>query len=452
MRSISYTTLVLLAAAVEAQVPAQTFNEVQVTATAVGDIEFDWGRDGIYCPDCNFGQGNARLDWTDRQGNLWIAHLDPNTGALLSPIPKDELADTSAFFWNVYGNGPEWAFSTQNGQVVSRLVYTRYVPGQAATTGYAGAAYATMVNGVWQAHFLPGAIGQGNPQDGTSNSNLPESSQCISDSTATTIYKNFANPKSMFTEPISSAAGTVPTFTPFGAIANGIGERFVPCTHQLLFQGDAPPTAGGHVFQQVFWYNMDTQVMQQVTTEPTTKYGGFMFQAPDFQDNYIMVTNAARLTLNVYQQTGTLPNGAPNFSLVNQIVSPDPDTPYINSSEPFINCTPTCTTYAFFTVAKTPDAQNGITAPIGLAVAALSPTNPTVKLLARAGYSPAVQRVDPEYFITANGPYLYYSRIEVASGSTNYQNLGLWYIDMQLGAPSGPCVGSSAEGGLMPGC
>ncbi len=452
LRAAGVFRAALATATVFVPASAQEFTEVQVTPAALGDIEFDWGRDGIDCPACNFNQGNARLNWTDRRGNLWIAHLDPQDGNLTSPDAQDELADTNAFFWNAYGNGPEWAFSTQNGHVVSQLVYTRHAQGKPATTGNAGAAFATMVNGVWTPRFLPGAIGQGNPADGTNNSNLPEGSQCNSDPVATVIFKNFATPKTLFTETVSAAAGTSPVATPFGAMANGIGQRFVPCTHQLLFQGNAPPGPQGHVFQQVFWYDMDSRVVQQLTTDATTKYGGFMFVAPDIDHLYVLVTVANHLTINVYEQSGTLPNGAPSFALVKQISSPDPDTPYINTSEPFINCTPQCTTYAYMTVAKTPNAQNGVTTPIGLAVAALSPANPTLKLLARAGYSPPVQRLDPEYFITANGPYLYYNRIQVESGSTRYKNLGLWYIDMQLGAPSGACVGSSAQGGLMPRC
>jgi len=431
---------------------AQQFTEEQATARPLGDIEFDWGRDGINCPTCNFGQGNSRLNWTDRQGNLWVAHLDPTTGLLNTPLANDELADTNAFFWNVYGNGPEWAFSTQNGEVISQLVYTRHKPNEPAKTGFAGAAFATMVNGVWTAQFLPGAIGKGVASQGTNNSNLPEGSQCNSDPVATAIWKNFATPQQVFTEPVSSAAGTAPTLTPFGAFANGIGERFVPCTHQLLFQGLAPPGPQGHVFQQVYWYDWDTQVVQQLTADATTKYGGFMFQAPDFNDSYIFFTIANRLTLNVYQQTGVNANGSPAFTKVNSIASTDPAEPYINSAEPFINCTPTCETYVYMTVAKTPTAQQGVTTPIGLAVAALNPATPMFTILAPASYTDPVQRLDPEYFVTANGPYLYYNRVQVESGSTTYKNEGLWFIDMQLGTPSGPCVGSSAEGGLLPGC
>ena len=173
-----------------------------------------------------------------------------------------------------------------------------------------------------------------------------------------------------------------------------------------------------------------------------------MFQAPDFNNDYIFFTIASRTTVQVYEQTGTNPNGSPSFTQVNTITSPDPDEPYINSVEPFINCTPQCTTYIFATLSKTSKSQKGVSVPNGLAVIALSPNTPLFKILVTAASLPARHRLDPEYFITPQGPYLYYNRIVPETGSTKYHNEGEWYIDMQLGAPSGPCVGSSAEDGL----
>jgi hypothetical protein len=432
------------------------YNEAQATATPMGDVEFDWGRDGLYCATCNFGDGNARASWTDRQGNIWIAHLDPNTGQFISPAVNDEQADPGnarAFFWNTYGNGPEWSFSTQNGQAVSQLVYSRYTtndpnPPYQPAPGYTGAAMATQTGyNTWVTGFIPGAINNGDGNPGTNNSNLPEGSQCNSDPVALAMYKNFASPFRLFTEPVSTAAGTAPTLAPFRS--NGIGERFVPCTHQVLFQADA--AFGQFTFQQVFWYDIDTGLVEQLTTDPTSKYSGFMFRAPDFGGNYIFVTVSNHTTIQVYQQTGANPDGSPAFTLVNQITSPDSNQPYLNSAEPFIMCTPTCTTYVFSTIAKT-NAQNTITDPNGLAVIALNPNTPMFNILVAAYQWPLRQRLDPEYFITPNGAYLYYNQIVPQTGSSNYKNLGEWFIDMQLGAPAGPCVGSSAEGGLMPGC
>jgi hypothetical protein len=449
---------ILSAALVQITFGQTQYTEVQATATPLGDVEFDFGRDGVACPSCNFGDGNDRANWTDRDGNIWIAHLDPSTGLFVSPGANDELADTTAFFWNVYGNGPEWAFSTQNGQVVSQLVYSRWKPGEPHTIGYTGAAFTTQTaynafgQDNWQPAFFPDSIGKGVASQGTNNSNLPEASQCNTDPVATAMWKNFADPTQVFTEAVSTAAGTKPAqlVLPPGVTSNGIGERFVPCTHQLLFQGTVEYKNSGVYVQQVFWYDWDTQVVEQLTTDATAKNAGFMFQAPDFNNDYIFFTIASRTTVQVYEQTGTNGDGSPSFTQVNSITSPDPDEPYINSVEPFINCTPQCTTYIFATLSKTAKSQKGVSVPNGLAVIALSPNTPLFNILVTADSLPARQRLDPEYFITPQGPYLYYNRIVPETGSTKYHNEGEWFIDMQLGAPSGPCVGSSAEDGLNP--
>jgi hypothetical protein len=443
------------------------FREQQATSVAMGDVEFDWGRDGVPCPTCNFGDGNDRANWTDRDGNIWIAHLNIATGQFVSPQANDELADTSAYFWNTWGNGPEWAFSTQNGQVVSQLVYSRWQPGQPAHpqpgAGYAGAAYATQTgyndynNGVgtnWTARFLPGAVNSGDGQRGTNNSNLPEASQCNTDPVAEVVYKNFASPLQLFLENVSSAAGNERALLPFPSRveSNGIGERFVPCTHQLLYQASAPYGSTGETVQQVFWYDWDTGVTEQLTTDPVNKYSGFMFRAPDFLDNYIFYTVANHNAIEVFEVVQNNADGSPVVQLVNKIYSPLPDQQYLNTSEPFINCTPVCTTYAFVTI-STGASQKGIEQPNGLAVVALSPATPLFYILVSADDPATRQRLDPEYFITPQGPYLYYNRIvPLQLGRSRYQNQGEWFIDMQLGAPSGPCVGSSAEGGLANGC
>ena len=63
------------------------------------------------------------------------------------------------------------------------------------------------------------------------------------------VFENLDTPTQMFTEPVSGAAGTEPTLTPFGNTAHGIGERWVPCTTWLTFQGDV--VIGDQTLQQV---------------------------------------------------------------------------------------------------------------------------------------------------------------------------------------------------------
>lgn len=446
----SLKAALLICAAASFALSARAQTEVQVSTVDFGDTEFDWGRDGINCPTCNFGEGNARFNWTDQNGNLWLGHLNPATGAFTPPAGQNELVDTSAFYWSAFGNGPEWAFSTQHGQVISQLVYTRYVPGTAATPANAGVAFATPVQGGWSPTFFPWAFGP-NAQGQPINTVLPEASQCNTDPVSLTLYKDLSKPKQMFWEDTSIAPGTVPVLAPIGNYANGIAERWVPCTHQFVFIGQAGANAIGGGYNQLFWYDTDTEVAEQLTTDSNNHDNGFMFKAPEFHDTYVFYSISNNLSIDVYKQTGTFANGAPQFTLINQITSPDPQEPYISSTEPFINCTPSCQTYIFMTLSSVAHSPSAST-PNGLAVTTINPAQPMFKILVAAQSTPLKQRGDPEYFITAKGPYLYYTRIAALTPTTPYKKEGKFYIDMGLGAPSGPCVGSSAEDGLLPGC
>ena len=261
------------------------FVPVQASNVAGGDIEFDWARDGIYCSTCNYGASNSQANWTDKSNRLWVSGVDHTTGLFTPFSGEGVLVDTTAFFWADWGNGPEWAFSTPvPGQdVVSQLVYTRYIPGDPATADYAGAAVAEPTSATtWAKRFFPGAVGSNN-----NNTVLPEASQCNTDPQAMAVFQDQdLTPPTMYTEPVTFTIGTRPTLTPFGAYANGIGERWVPCTHWLTFQGNV--TIGTNTLQQVFWYDTDTQVVQQLTFDPTTKQRALMFKAPEFQDQYVL--------------------------------------------------------------------------------------------------------------------------------------------------------------------
>jgi phage terminase large subunit-like protein len=434
----------------------QVAAEVQVSTVPMVDIEYDWGRDGILCTGCNFGAGNARFNWTDKLGNLWIGHIDQGSGAFDPPTGNNELADTTAYFSGEFGNGPEWVFSTQGGQVISQLVYARYPPGLAQAPANAGTAFTTPVQGGSSPAYLPGA--QPIPIGGTLTTYNPSGSQCNSDPVALTYFYDNQNPQNVYWEPVTTAPGTAPTLTPLSNYSNvhvSGGKpsiRWIACTHQLVFVGAAPPDASGNVYQQVFWYDIDTQVVQQLTFEPQNHEEAYMFKAPEFGDDYVIYTFANNLLLEVYVQTGTARNGAPMFTLANSIASPDPAEPYMQASEPFIHCTPACRSYVFMRLQSPASFSASAGSDTnGIGVAGIDPANPVFKVLIPEEATPNIQRIDLEYYITANGPYLYYSRTPITPGQP-FSWGNRYYVDMGLGAPTGVCVGSSAEGGMAPGC
>ena len=96
------------------------------------------------------------------------------------------------------------------------------------------------------------------------------------------LFHNLTSPPQSSWELATSTPGTAPALDQFGAYDDGLGERWVPCTHQLTFQGSAPPDSQGHVYQQVFWYDIDTQVVQQLTKNSHGEHTWCMFEAPHF--------------------------------------------------------------------------------------------------------------------------------------------------------------------------
>jgi hypothetical protein len=95
------------------------------------------------------------------------------------------------------------------------------------------------------------------------------------------------------------------------------------------------------------------------------------------------------------------------------------------------------------------NSQQTETQPNGIGLANIDPANPMFEVIASSATLPYTQRFDPEYFIAVNGPYVYYESLLILTSTQPYTELGHYYIDLQLGPQSGPCVGSSAEGGLV---
>jgi hypothetical protein len=451
------------------------FIEVSVSPYMTGDLEFDWARDGRYCANCNFGSSNSQVNWTDRDSNLWVNYVDPVTGMFTPPSGRQTNVTTNAFFWQDWGNGPEWAFSTPAaGQdPVSQLVYTGFAAGsppngtyEFAESEFAGETANTGgVSGTatWQPVPFPGAYAPP-----LQNTVLPLASQCVTDSFASALFENLLTPTQMFTETLSTATGTQPVLTPFGALANGIGERYVACGHDanspypqstrwLIFEGDV--TIGDNVLQQVFWYDMDnpTQGAQRLTFDPTTKQRAIMFKAPDFPDTngnaqYVLMTVAADQQIEVFLQTGTNSNGSPIMTLVNTIFSPDPGESFMFDPKAFVNCTPKCVSYVVMGLGTVAESQQTETEPNGIGVATLNPANPFFEVLVPANTIDTAtgqvsQRLDPKVYITDAGPVVYYDLLNILTTTLPYNDQGIYMINMGLGSPQGNCVGWSAYDG-----
>lgn len=381
--------------------------EVLVTTARLGDIEFDWARDGVYCPSCNGGDGNARFNWVDRQNRLWIGYVDFATGLMYPADGRGVLVDSSAAYYSDFGNGPEWAFW----QGDSQLVYTRYTPGEPITPENTGIGLAKVVDGSWVAGFVAGAMGR----------ITPGPSQSVGDAFPLVTYASGTGPD-IFWRSLGDPVGPEKV-APWKS--TGLSVRWVPDSTQLVFVNGVPHKDGNR-YQQVLLFDTKNNSVKQLTFDPTEKRGAFMLPAPEFGGERVFFTVSARTKLQIYRYLADA-NGKLKWTVVKTVKGPA-DAPYLATPEPFIH---NGRTWIYMTLSSSKRASD-VKVPTDLAITGIDPAVKNFRRLTDAS-SPVRLRQDPEYFITAKGPFLYFSRAIPGTSSSAPVNEGEYRIDLGLG-------------------
>ena len=390
--------------------------EVKVGTAVIIDHEFDWGRDGVYCQTCNYGAGNSRFSYIDRDHNLWVGYVDFYTGNFLPADGRAVLVDTNAVAPVEIGNGPEWTFSARG----SELVYTRWTDGQAHTPMSMNVGFARMGGGSW----LAGTV------EGTDARVMPVGTMDVDDATPAVHYQNVAIGNiisNLFWRDIvpQSTVHQLPIYNN----DPGMTRRWVPGTRDIIITAPAVFDSNGTVYKQVFLYNTATGVMKQLTFDAGHKLWAFMFQAPEYDNENVFFVMVNGTQLDVYRNfpRPNAPRGqGDRWRVVNTINGP-PTMPYISSPEPFVH---NGHSYIFFSVTANSDLHEF--AASAIAITGIDTSVQPMRLLTTDDNPPRARR-DPEYFITANGPYIYYNRYLLATASSPQISEGMYRVDTGLG-------------------
>lgn len=398
------TLLCLAATASRAQ--TAPLPEIQVSTYFILDFEFDSGRDGVYCPTCNFGAGNNRLTFTDPLGHLWIGNVDQNTGAFVPVTGRGVQAGINAAYAAVFGNGPEWVMSAEGAQIV----YTYYVVGTPKNADGVSLGLATQTATGWTSGQIPG----------TQQRYLPLGSLDPNDPSARIAYQNKATGKAYWRDLDESVPEqAVPT-------KGTCGRRFVNGRPTLVYT--SPCLFRTRTKSQVYALDLSTNVAQQVTFDDTAKDFAFMWRAPEFDNDYALLTVADLSVLRIYREIDD-GSGGKTWVLANSI-TPLPDRPYIGSPEPFVH---NGKSYVVMSVSTSSD-PNDVSVPTQIALTGIDPATPSFRLLTN---DDSIQRLrlDPEYYITSQGPFIYYNRYLPGASISTIQNEGVWRVDTGLGPP-----------------
>jgi hypothetical protein len=388
--------------------------EIQAGGRTIIDFEFDWGRDGIHCPACNYGTGNDRLAWVDLEHQLWVAHVDPESGLFYPGDGRGTLVDSNVTTAQEIGNGPEWMASQQG----SQLVYTRWTDGLPHYVPYLTLGFARLGDSAW----LAGSI------EGSEGLVLPVGSQDFDDPYPTIHYQGFSSPgspASMYW--LDLLPGAEQHALPIYSDVPGMTRRWVPGTRDIVIT--APPllpvaSSSRAGFRQVFMYHTATGKMEELTSSPEDKFWAFMWRAPEFNNETLFFAMEGGSRLNIYRRSTR--NGP---WLVIESIDMPADTPYMSSPEPFVF---NGLSYIFFTLSA---ERNGrLFSPSRVAITGILPGNAMPRMLTSLN-SPSRSRRDPEFFITPRGPLIYYNRYLPETVDTGPVSEGVYYVDAQLGPP-----------------
>lgn len=393
---------------------AHAGTEVQVSSTNIIDYEFDWGRNGVNCPSCNQGAGNSRLAFIDNTYKLWVASVDPATGNFIPANGKGVQIDNRAAPAALYLNGPEWVLSAAG----SQIVFTRFLAGSSPSDATANlAAATTLAGGGWAVTPLDNSLGKVNPM-GSTNLADPLPYLHYQNTSTSYAYSRLEN------NPASELPITV----------SGVGDassfrRSVDGTNKVIVSG---MTASG--YYQLFLYDATTGVSEQITNEKANIKGASMWSAPEYGGDYVIAAVRNGASIVIYRQV-TNGDGSKTWTKILKQAMPAA-TPYVWSPEYFVH---NGKSYLFFQMNTSPDWSD-YTHPNLLGMMGITTDNAKIKKLVSSG-APSRAREDPEYFITDQGPFIYYNRYKY--DGTKVTSEGIWRVDTGLGPAVTPQLSAS---------
>ena len=395
--------------------------EVQVGTRDIKDFEFDWGRDGEHCPSCNYGAGNSRFSYVDADDNVWVGYLNPDNGYFFPTDDKGVLVDSNAVTAEKIGNGPEW----MNSALGSQLVYTRWVDRKPHTVVNLQLGMARQGGTGWVAGPIPDSVGRVLPV-GSDNPGQPN---------PVIHYQTFplrSDPTELYWRGVYP--GAVEVEIPVASSDQaGLTRRWVPKTKDIIITAptDAilPGNQSAAAWRQVFLFHADTNAIEQLTFDGVNKYWASAWHAPEFDNELVFVAMVGGDHLNIYRNL-PVAGGGYAWQVVKTITTPDA-TPYVSSPEAFVY---NGASWVFFSLTSDPNGRN-FTRPSLIAMSGIEPEVDNLRLLTSADDPPRARR-DPEYFITANGPYLYYNRYLLETDTRPPISEGVFRVDTQLGPPA----------------
>lgn len=335
--------------------------------------------------DPEFNRLKGLFTWVDMMdGSIWLGRIDTK-GRFVPESGKHALVEKAAVPIGGLGftyNGPEWVLGAQGDSVV----YTRYRKGKPPTPENAQIAVLGQdTTGAWVVRTLSG----GRPL------NAPFGSDWVSDPKPRISYNDVQGYH--YWRELNDAGteemipGLVPGLKPAVRHVKGPDER------SLVY----PVPVNG--VPQAHRYNVDTKVFEQLTFDDGAKEQPWMWHAPDFGNQLVLMTTVGETRLVLYRQS-LAPEGGIRWTPAHTVDAPLGGK--IFSTEPFVYGGKSYAVMMIIVGAY----------PTSIWLANFDAAAPVLRRLTPE--LPDRARADPEVFFTDDkGPVVFFSRFDPTKGT-----------------------------------
>ncbi len=328
---------------------------------------------GTNMPDPEFDPVGSRLTWQDGAGNLWIAHIDPQSGLMVPDHGMGTMLDSGLSPIYLTLNGPEWGY----GNGLSYVVYTRSI----LTVPLVGVASEDM-GGQWSTEL----------QD--------ESRGC---------WRPFATP------PATGGAAQVAYLCerpeqPRTLAWREVGSPLTELEVDASIADGARWVEGQNSFVTTQFFGLTSQVAQidaatgqasQLTLDAGNKFVPFMWFAPELGE-YLLLAQISNNELAYYREIEGV------WSRIYSYFSPSTELPFFHSPEPFVH---QGKSYIVTVLAQELADLGGFPAqPVGDTQIWIAGVDSAAPFFRRVDDpSTTGHRIDPEALGTDIGTFVYYS-------------------------------------------
>jgi hypothetical protein len=332
-----------------------------------------------------------RMVWQDLDGNLWLADVDPVSGAIVPATGQGLLVDSGLANLVAIGNGPEFGYG--DGEVF--LCYTRSIFG----TRYLSVARQD-IGGNWIPSIQEVANDRYRPL-------------CTTPGTADTgriVYVNASDPlQKKVSWRVLDDAASERTFDTVG----DIGGRWADGERAFVSAKEVDGV------KQLFWVDIDTEEVSQITFDSDDKFNVFLWHAPEYND--LLMSAAINFTeVGIFKRIEGIWQRIYTFSLPSSFQFVSSPEPFVHNGKSFISVI----------AAKELGAEPLPFLPLGASELWIANIDSSDPFFRRIDNGEVVRRSEPEPFMLSTGPAIYFTQNDTVTG-----NATLRVADTGLGSP-----------------